>query len=96
VGCIGSPKLNRFSEDALLRLAGVSSSTLLDFRCSAWLEKKVVFQSPKITMTDSYIMSNIFGFDLFIFLLFFMICIGMLAYPTTPFWGRDRFLMLCM
>jgi hypothetical protein len=68
VGCVASSKLNSLAEAALHRLAGVSSHTLLDFHCSAWLEKKVVFRSPKVTMTDSYIMSNIFVFFLYFIL----------------------------
>jgi hypothetical protein len=84
VGCVASPNLNRLAGATLLRLAEVSSPTLPDFRCSAWLEKKVVFRSPKVTMTDSYIMSNIFGFDL-IFFFFYDLYLHV-GLPDNSFW----------
>jgi hypothetical protein len=85
VGCVASPKLNRLAGATLRRLAGVSSHTLLDFRCSAWLENKVVFRSPKVTMTDSYIMSNIFGF--YFFLFFFYDLYRHVGLPDNSFLG---------
>jgi len=84
VGCVASPKLNRLAGATLGRLVEVSSPTLLDFRCSAWLEKKVVFPSPKVTMTNSYIMSRLDSF--FCFVVFYDLCLHV-GLPDNSFWG---------